>query len=291
MEKRLKIIFNPIAGSGGVKNKIKKAKQYFEKYNYKVDLLETQKKGDASRFARDHNDDIDAIVALGGDGTINEVINGARMSNVPIGIIPGGTSNLLAYELGIPTAVDKACRIIRAGKTFSMDSGYDTTRYFNLMAGIGMDAEVVKVIDSNRKGNISFATYALPILKTVFNYEFPSLSVKVDGRHIADNAAYVFVSNVKSYIGPVRFAYLAKPNDGKFDICIIKGKGKLKIPKYIFGAITGTLRCFSDVIYLRGTDVEVYSDSKVIYQLDGDPGGCLPARFTLAHKAIKFLVP
>lgn len=291
MKKRLKVIFNPVAGSGVAKTRINRVIDNFKNYGSEVDIFETKKKGDALRFARDKNTNISAVIAMGGDGTINEVVNGLQTQNVTLGIIPGGTSNLLAHEMGIPSSVDKACNIINRGKIYRMDLGYDSNRYFCLMAGIGIDAEVVNVLDSCRKGNISFATYLLPIIRTIIKYDYPGIAVTVDGKDVAKDAAYVFVSNVKSYIGPVKFTYLAKSNDGKFDICIIKGKGKYKIPKYVFGAVTRTLRSFADVIYLRGNEVDVFSDSKVLYQLDGDPGGCLPGNFILKHKAVKLLVP
>ncbi len=291
MGKRLKVIFNPIAGRGSIDKKLERIVSHFETYNYKVDLLRTTKKGDAGRFAGECNEGVTAVVAVGGDGTINEVINGLRDQDVPVGIIPGGTSNLLAGELGISSSVEKACDIICNGKTYTMDLGFDKERHFSLMAGIGIDAEVVREIDSVRSGNISKLSYVIPIIKTIFSYKYPSISVEVDGKHIVSDAAYVFVSNVKSYIGPVKFTYLAESNDGKFDICIIKGKGRYKIIKYIFGAITRTLLNFSDVIFLRGNEVGVSSDSEVLYQLDGDPGRALPARFILKPEAVKFFVP
>lgn len=291
MKKRLKFILNPVSGHGILNGRFETLAKYFNNQNYHIDLFKTKGKGDAKNFAENTGCETSAVVAIGGDGTINEVINGLYGKNVPLGIIPCGTNNLLAKELGIPHNIKKACHIISTGKTKHIDLGYDFKRYFFLMAGIGIDAEVVNHVDSCRKGNITLATYAVPIAKTIASYKLPKILVEVDGKLVTKNATFLFVSNVKGYYGPVRFTYLAKVNDGKFDICIMKAKKKLDILKYIFGATTRTLRNFSDIIYLRGKDVKISSKSNVFYQLDGDPGGNLPARFRIIPKAIRILIP
>ena len=291
MKKKLKIIFNPISGSGLDSEKLKHIKQYFRDHNYILRWSTTKKKGDATLFAKEIDDSFFAVIVIGGDGTINEVVNGLQGRQIPIGIIPQGTGNLLAKELEISQSIEKACSVIKKSKTISMDLGYDTKRYFFLMAGIGMDAEIVYAINAARKGNISMSTYIMPIIKTIINYRLPRVTVMVDGNIVEKDASFVFVSNVKGYFGPVRFAYLAKTNDGQFDICILKGRKKLHILKYIIGAATGTLRLFSDVVYLRGRSIIVDGNPSIQYQLDGDPGGNLPARFEIIPAPVRFFVP
>ncbi|MGR3317732.1 MAG: diacylglycerol/lipid kinase family protein [Candidatus Anammoxibacter sp.] len=291
MKKRLKVIFNPVSGLGLSEKRLEMLIWDFRNHNYDVELLKTCGKGDAGRFAAGTDDTTSVIVVIGGDGTINEVVNGLQGTHIPIGIIPRGTANVLAKELGISRNIKKACRVICKGKTICMDLGYDFKKYFFLMAGIGIDAEVVNYLDSARKGNITSASYGIPIVKAVSRYSFPDMTIEVDGKLISQKATCIFVSNVKGYIGPAKFTYLAKVNDGQFDICIIKAKRRCDLPKYIFGAVTRTLHNFSDVIYLRGKDVKITSESDALYQLDGDPGGSLPARFRLMPNAVKFLAP
>lgn len=291
MKKRLKIIFNPVSGRGLSDKALQKIIQYFENYDYLLDLLKTAKRGDAFQGANDIDDNLSAIVAIGGDGTINEIVNGLHDKNIPIGIIPIGTGNRLAKELGIPRVLAKACHVIHKAKVFSMDIGYNCRRRFFLMAGIGIDAEVIRLMDTIRHGNITIVDYSRPIIRTIIDYAFPKISVIVDGRMIEEDARFVFIGNGQGYFGPIRFTYLARVNDGNFDICIMKGRHRFHIPKYIIGAFTRTLRSFSDVIYLRGKDVIVTSDSKVSYQLDGDAGGLLPASFHLIPNAVRFLIP
>ena len=291
MKKKLKIIFNPISGSRLAGKRIKHIRQYFENHNYLVNWSVTRQKGNATIFAKEIDDSFYAAVVIGGDGTINEVVNGLQGRQIPIGIIPQGTGNLLAKELGIPISIEKACAVIKRARTISMDLGHDTKRYFFLMAGIGIDAEIVYAIDAARKGNISLLTYIIPIIRTIINYHLPRITISINGTVVEKEASFVFVSNVKGYFGPVRFAYLAKTNDGQFDVCIMKGRKKLHILKYVIGAATGTLRMFSDVLYLRGKDVTVTGYTSDRYQLDGDPGGTLPASFKAIPDAVRFFVP
>ncbi len=291
MKKKLKIIFNPISGSKLDSKRVEHIKQYFINYNYLVNWSVTTQKGDATLFAKETDNSFYAVVVIGGDGTINEVVNGLQGRQIPIGIIPQGTGNLLAKELHIPLSIEKACAIIRRSVTISMDLGNDTKRYFFLMAGVGIDADVVYAINAVRKGNITLFTYIMPIIGTIIRYRFPKLRVTIDGEVVENDASVVFVSNVKGYFGPIRFAYLAKTNDGLFDICIMKGRKKLHILKYIIGAATGGLRLFSDVTYLRGKDITVEGYSLTRYQLDGDPGGNLPGSYRIIPDAVRFFVP
>ncbi len=290
-KRKLMIIFNPVSGRGISENTLAGIIKFLQNANYKVELLKTTKKGDAASYAGNADSSISAVISTGGDGTINEIVNGLQLKKIPIGLIPGGTGNVLARELGIPLNPLKACKVISKNKMFTMDLGYNFEKYFTLMAGIGIDAEVVRTLSSNRKGNISFAHYGLPIAKTILNYSFKEMKVEVDGKVVANDATNVFIANVKGYFGPVKFGYLAKVNDGKFDVCIIKAKSKLALPKYILGAVTRTLRSFSDVKYLRANEVKVTSNNNIHYQIDGDNGGVLPARFRIEPNAVRFLVP
>lgn len=292
MKKRIRIIFNPVSGIGFSDTKLQTLAQRFEHYGYDVEVLQTRTRGDARRFACDSDNAIYAITAVGGDGTINEVLNGLGQKMIPVGIVPRGTSNVLAKELGIPLDFKKACDVICRGKLMAMDLGRTSNnKAFALMAGVGIDADAVNYLDLNRRGNITVASYCVPVIKAVSRYRFPRMTVEVDGKVISREATVTFIGNVKGYYGPVRFTYLAKVDDGRFDICIIRAKSRIGIPKYIFGAVTRTLRSFADVIYVRGKEVKITSESDVLYQMDGDPGGRLPATFHTTPGAVKIFVP
>ena len=287
---RLKLILNPIAGGGyGVKI-LPEVLRCLEQRGLEVEVFRTQKKGDAKELAR-NSLDYKAIATMGGDGTFNEVINGALGNDVPLGLIPLGTANVLARELRIPLDPIQAARVIARGNTRRIDLGRADSRHFFLMAGIGFDAEVVKLLEANRKGNISMATYAIPILKALWNYKFPAVDVEVDGKLVARGAGFVFVSNTRRYTGPFVIANRAKVDDGLLDVLIFPGRNHLKLLKYAAGILLWIADRIKEVKYLQGKEIKVSSTDEVSYQLDGDLGGPLPARFQVVPKALNIIVP
>ncbi len=287
---RLKLILNPIAGGGCGLKILPGVVRCLEKWGFEVEVFRTQKRGDA-REAASNSLNYRAIVTMGGDGTFNEVINGAMGRGIPLGLIAIGTANVLARELRIPFDPVQACRIIARGNTRKIDLGRADSRYFFLMAGIGFDAEVVKIMESTRKGNISMISYALPILKGLWNYKFPALDVEVDGEQVARGAGFVFVSNTRRYTGPLVITNRARVDDGLLDVFIFPGRNYLKFLKYAAGALFWIADRIKEVKYLQGKDIRVSSSDEVSYQLDGDMGGLLPARFQVVPGALDIIVP
>ncbi len=295
MPKKLKLILNPIAGGGYALKILPRVVGILERRGYKVDVFKTSRRGDAQQAAADPPDECSVVVAMGGDGTVNEVVNGVLSSgrDVPVGIIPLGTANVLARELRVPLDYEQACYVIARGCTRRIDVGRDEHRYFVLMAGVGFDAEVVKIIESNRKGSISMLTYAIPILKAFWRYDFPEFSVEVDGRPMGEGAGSVFISNTRRYTGPLIITNRARVDDGELDVFIFRAGGRLKLLKYAVGVLFWMADRFYDVAYIRGKEVKVSSlngDKEVAYQIDGDLGGKLPQRFSVVPSALSVLV-
>ncbi|MFQ5863449.1 MAG: diacylglycerol/lipid kinase family protein [Candidatus Brocadiales bacterium] len=296
MPKRLKLILNPIAGGGYALKILPTVVSILERRGYGVDVFKTSRRGDAEQVAAELPDEHSIIVAMGGDGTINEVAHGVLSSgrDVPLGIIPLGTANVLARELKVPLDYEQACHVIARGNMRRIDVGRDSRhRYFVLMAGVGFDAEVVRIIESNRKGSISMLTYAVPILKAFWHYDFPKFSVEVDGRPVGEGTGSVFISNTRRYTGPLIITNQARVDDGELDVFIFRERGKLKLLKYAVGALFWMADRFYDVTYVRGKEVRVSSldNKEVAYQIDGDLGGTLPQKFSVVPLALSVLVP
>ena len=296
MPKRLKLILNPIAGGGYALKILPRVVDILERRGCVVDVFKTSRRGNAEWAAANPPDGCSAIAAMGGDGTINEVAHGILESgrDIPLGIIPVGTANVLARELGVPLDYEQACHVIARGNTRRIDVGRDEQRYFVLMAGVGFDAEVVRIIESNRKGSISILTYAMPILKAFWQYDFPRFSVEVDGRPLGEGAGSVFISNSRRYTGPLVITNRARVDDGELDVFIFRESGKLKLLKYSVGTLFWVADRFCDVTYVRGKEVRVSpvnSSRDVAYQIDGDSGGKLPQTFSVVPSALSVLVP
>ncbi len=291
MQKQLLIISNPVAGKGISKELIHRTLRFFEARDYQVEFCETKGQGYAREAVKHLKYNNYKIVIMGGDGTINEVLNGLRNWEIKLGIIPTGTANVLAKELKIPFDVMNACEVITQENELRLDLGKNEKGYFILLAGVGLDAMIVKDLSTRRSGNISYISYTVPIIRNLLKYKYPKLSVKVDGKLIENNAGLVFVGNTKSYGGPIEVTSYAKANDGTFDVCIINVKRRLSILRFIWKAFMRTLPESKDVMYTRGKIVSVTSDSRVPYQMDGDFAGYIPAVFEIIPKAIPVLVP
>ena len=256
-----------------------------------VDFYETKDQGDARKAVQRLNNDCHIIVIMGGDGTINEVLNGLRNWKTRLGIIPIGTANVLAKELKIPFDVMSACEVITQENELKLDLGKNEKGYFVLIAGVGLDATIVKDLSIRRNGNISYASYTIPIIKNLLGYKYPKLSVKVDGKLIENNAGLVFVGNTKSYGGPIEVTSYAKANDGTFDVCIVKIKSRLSILILMWNALMRTLPESKDVKYIKGKIVSITSDLRVPYQMDGDFAGYVPTIFEIIPNVAPILVP
>ncbi len=289
--KKLLIILNPIAGKGISKKLLHTILGFFKDRDYVVDFCETKRRGDARKAVQCLTDDDYKIIIMGGDGTFNEVINGLRNWKIRIGIIPTGTANVLAKELKIPFDIINACEVITQENELKLDLGKNEKGYFALLGGVGLDAMVVKDLNLRRVGNISYFSYAIPIIKNLLNYKYPKVSVEVDGKLIEDNAGLVFVGNTRSYAGPIEVTSYAKVNDGAFDVCIVKMKNRLSILKYIWRAFIRTLPESKDVMYTTGKIVSVTSDLNVPYQIDGEFAGYVPTMFEIIPKAVPVIVP
>ncbi|MFQ5963270.1 MAG: diacylglycerol/lipid kinase family protein [Candidatus Scalinduaceae bacterium] len=291
MQKKLLIILNPIAGKGISKELVHKTLGFFKDRDYVIDFCETKRRGDARKAVQRLNDDDYKIIIMGGDGTFNEVINGLRNWKIRIGIIPTGTANVLAKELKIPFDIINACEVIAQENELKLDLGRNEKGYFALLGGVGLDAMVVKDLSLRRVGNISYFSYAIPIIKNLLNYKYPKLSVEIDGKLIEKNAGLVFIGNTKSYAGPIEVTSYAKVNDGIFDVCIIKMKRRLSILRHILKAFMRTLPESEDVRYIKGKIVSVTSDLHVPYQIDGEFAGYVPTMFEIIPKAVPVIVP
>jgi diacylglycerol kinase (ATP) len=293
--RRIKLILNPIAGGGRALKILPAVVGILERRGCEVDVFKTSKRGDAQRAGVEAPDKSYAVVAMGGDGTINEVAHGILESgsDAPLGIIPLGTGNVLARELNIPLDPEQASRVIADGKTRRIDVGRDEHKYFVMAAGVGFDAEVVKILESNRKGAISVLNYAVPILKAFWQYDFPRFSVEVDGKSLGEGAGSVSVSNTRRYTGPLGITNRASVDDGELDIFIFRESGKLKLLKYAAGALFWMADRFYDVTYVQGKEVVIspVGNSEVFYQIDGDSGGKLPQKFHVVPSALSVLVP
>jgi len=289
--KKCLMIVNPISGLGFGRRHAPRLETLLRENDYEVQLLWTTAKGVARTAAEEADpDDVSVILSVGGDGTLNEVVNGVGDKGIPVAIFPTGTGNVLAKEYGIPHNVRRVCDMIVRRKIEKLDVGDIGGRRFLLFAGAGFDAAVAMSIYHSRTGRMSMLHYVVPTLKALFSYRFPQMHVTVDGKP-AGQATCVLVSNVHSYGGPFAFLDDADPTDGLFDICLMRGRKRRDLVRYIWGGFRHRIGTFADTQILRGRSIELAAEDEAPIQADGDFIGTVPARIELLPGRLLLIVP
>jgi YegS/Rv2252/BmrU family lipid kinase len=235
------------------------------------------------------------ILVAGGDGTLNEVLEGVANTSVPLGILPAGTANVLATEMGLGHNIERAAAMlpecvahrIAVGRL----DGASKPRYFLSMAGIGFDAHIVYNLSDSLKRLLGKGAYWVGGFSEVVR-RYPEFLVEVDGvRHQA--SSFALVSRVRNYGGDFEIARHASLLDGCFEVVLFRGRTPLPYFKYLSGMITGRLPEMRGVSFLSAQCVRVFDpeDRRTYIQVDGENAGLLPATISLVPDALTLLVP
>lgn len=284
------LITNPFSSRGLSDMDVGRAVELLTAARGRVDVVNTRGPGDAAKAVRDRKRDYIAIVVAGGDGTINEVINGLDGHHIPIGIIPRGTANVLAHELEIPHGIEAAVRVIAEGKELPLDVGLAGKRRFMLMASAGFDAQVVERAHRKRKTGFGYTSYLLPVWRTFLEADFPEIAVEIHQQEY--RCRHAVVANVSTYGGPFRPAPGAIYNDGEFDVVLYMRPGRWNMLRYGKMALCCSDKAAdNDILRLRAKTVTLSSDGRVPLQCDGDPIGSLPCNLRVLGDAVNFIVP
>ncbi len=293
MKSSIVLIFNPVATKASGR-KIARASHFLRSKGYKAEIFFTEQKGHAESLAREAvKESPSLIIAAGGDGTFNEIVNGIAGSEIPMAILPLGTTNVLAKELGLPETVDGAMEVAVRGtpKTVSIGKISITchsslvTRYFLLMAGIGFDGEAVFRINETLKKISGKGAYIFSGFKTLSVFNPDKLILDMDGRTYTGYS--VIISKVAKYGGNFKITPDARLTDPFFYVCLFKGKGRLDILRYVTGIVAGKHLGFRDVEYVRAKNINVEGDAHI--QIDGDYFGRSPARIEVVPDTVRLV--
>ncbi|MBE0595645.1 MAG: NAD(+)/NADH kinase [Desulfuromonadales bacterium] len=270
---RLKLIANPAAGRYG-RAKIARAEGWLRRQGAEVDLTLTGARGDArSAAARARQEGFDRVIAAGGDGTLNEVINGLAPSAIPLAFLPLGTANLFALETGIPFAIEPACAVALHGEPRPVCLGLAGETRFVLMAGIGFDAQVVYGLNLRLKRWTGKLAYLAGALGCLLRGAPQPIEVEAeDGRRFSGYGA--IVANCRAYAGRFTFTPQASLTANSLELCLLQGAGRLGVLRAAARLAAGlppgagALCLPGRRFLLRGAGVPV--------QIDGDFLGRLP---------------
>ncbi|WP_307833614.1 diacylglycerol/lipid kinase family protein [Azospirillum brasilense] len=285
--RRLLVIHNPVAGARRARRLGAVLELLEQRHGAAVTLRATGGRGDAEAMARAVAPGaFDAVIAAGGDGTINEVVNGlgARRGGgpaIPLGIVPLGTANVLAHELALPLDAEGAARVLAEGRPLPVHLGVANGRTFAMMAGAGLDARVVERVDPRLKRLIGKGAYAVETLARIAAGGGGPYRVAVDGGEPVE-AASVIVAKGHFYGGRFVCAPDARLADPWLHVCLFPRSGRGNALRYLWGVTAGRLPRFPDYRVLPARRVVVEGPVGEPVQGDGDVIARLPVEIALA---------
>jgi diacylglycerol kinase (ATP) len=290
---RVLILFNPTAGQGSnMISTLQQAVDIWQNDGWQVELRPTKTAGDATTQARlAAVDDYDVVVAAGGDGTVNEVINGLVGTRTALAVLPIGTVNIWAREMGLSMDIRRAAKTFLQAKLEQVDVGKAGDRYFLLMAGIGFDAAVTAKINSQEKKRLGVFVYMKQALQTSWSFRGIKAHIRIDGKKVRGRILMVVIGNSQLYGGVVKLTANAVVNDGLLDVCVIKGRSMLAAPLRLLSIFTRRYNTDPTVEYYNARRVKIQGKESLPVQVDGDYLGRTPMSFEVLAGGLWVLVP
>ncbi len=279
---KYKLIANPAAGRGRSRETVLRVVELFKKRRVAFDLELTRSAGDAAVIARDALASFDVVVAVGGDGTVNEIVPGMLFSGKPLGIIPAGSGNDFIKSLGIPNSIERAVDLVLAGNTRLIDVGKINDRYFANGVGIGFDAAVNRASYGINHSKQGFLLYFCASMRTLGKYDPVPLRVTVDGGVFKESVFLLTTGNGTTVGGGFKLTPHAKLDDGLLDVTIVKPLSVpvllWHLPKVFLGTIE---RAGKYATLLRTQKMVVEADGPVPVHADGEIYGETMTRFEI----------
>src|SRR6266704_5465095 len=299
------LIHNPNAGSASDARRVKvdEARRILEARGILADLEETTAPGEATEIAkRAGADGRQLVIACGGDGTINEVVNGlAGPQNghrVPLALLPAGTANVLAKELELSWDIPRAAEQLASGSVREIALGLATpleqpekARYFLSVAGAGPDGRITYAVDLELKARLGILAYWWQGAREVFNYKFHHFRVSIEGQ--SREVSLVIVGRTKHYGGPFKITTQADLFEDQFEFVGLTTQSGLKYLSYLPTLWFGDLRKTEGVHFVKADTLlcEPTNEAPIYAQIDGEPLARLPVEFRIVPSALRLLVP
>jgi len=281
---------------GRAQHFIDRATRVLSEAGHHVEAVPTHGPNTAAALARECIErGADLILVGGGDGTMNEVINGMAHSDVPVAILPGGTANVLANELAIGNRLEPAAKLVSACVPQRISLGLlrcadAEPRYFALMAGAGLDAHIVYHISARLKLAIGKVAYWISGFVHGMRL-LPEFTVDVDGRQ--SQSTFALASRVRNYGGDLEIARNITLLDHDFEVVLFAGVNPFRYIKYLTAVLIGKAHGLKGVTVLRADSVSLSSpeDARIYVQVDGEYAGKLPATVEIVPKCLTLLLP
>lgn len=296
--KRVKIIANPNSGRGAALGKILELIELMSEDRYEIELLFTHEEGDGTRFAYDYSGE-DFIICSGGDGTVNEVVNGMYLSgrDIPLGILQSGTVNDFANAQGLPTSPNTFYKMIKNYKTKTIDLGLAGERAFINVAAGGMLTEIAYTVSAEKKATLGDMAYYLEgarvlLEEKIFKYK-KSLNFYIESEEFTGTieGLLFLITNSTSVGGFKKMAPLADISDGFLDVLIFKEIRISDVPELFASLMGGRHVDHNKVMYLKTKNIKISSDENLTIDVDGEKASTLPMTFKVLENKLKIIVP
>ncbi len=299
------LIHNPNAGNGGRgrRHMLEEARRIFASGGIQTEIAETTGPGDATEIARRAAaEGRQLVIACGGDGTLNEIVNGLAAQphgrRVPLALLPGGTANILAKELDIPWDIPSAAEKLVRGKVKEIALGLATPleqpekkKFFLSVAGAGPDGMIVYAIDLDLKARVGILAYWWQGAREVFRYKFPHFRIVTGNKSI--DASLAIIGRTQNYGGPFKITTGADLFKDQFEVMALTTQSGLRYLSYLPTLWMGKLREADGVHFWKAETLvcEPLGKNPVYAQVDGEPLARLPVEFRIVPRALKLLVP
>ncbi len=285
------IVANPHAG--GHQTDLEAASAYLRRVVPRVELRWTAARGEAAQIAREAlRAGATTVVAAGGDGTMNEVAQALVGTDVALGVIPIGTVNVWAREMGIPLAPIRAAQALLSGERHVIDVGRVNGRVFVLMVGIGLDGEAAHVIERARVGGLrKLVRYVPLVISLALRYRGTRVAMRLDGRQRTVRPLMIVISNTRLYGGAFTFNPDAEIDDGLLDMCVIEDQNIAQRAVVFVRALARRATTKQRVVYERFEHASIRASRKLYVQIDGEMFGALPVTVEAVPHALVVIVP
>jgi diacylglycerol kinase (ATP) len=321
---KAELIYNPSGGQVVVRHELDSVVSFLHGQGWSVTLRETGAPLEATRLARDAAErGARVVVAAGGDGTISEVANGLVNTDVALGVLPVGTTNSWALQMGIPAlnpmvpgrqitqmiasleeriarplpanyyrkVLLDATRVLLEGHTVAVDMGELSGRYFLMWAGVGFDAAVVRSVSLKDTKRLGSWAYVLPTIEAARRYSDTEVRLDLDGKVMNVSTPLIVVSNIQLYGGKIGIGSKASVNDGRLDVCIFKGGGFFTFVNQAMKVLTHRHLRDPKVEYHQCREIVAESAQSLQVHIDGEAFGTTPVAIRTVPSSLRVVVP
>jgi diacylglycerol kinase (ATP) len=301
------LIYNPTSGRRRHRRfvEVERAAHILKQQGIATELAPTTARSSATKLARQAVDERRGmVIACGGDGTINEIVNGLAMSHVPMALLPAGTANILAKELGVPWDIPRAASLIAHGTIRRIALGIAHPlngnhsedlprggRYFLSVAGAGPDGAIVNNVNEELKKNAGTLAYWAEGMKQLFSYGFPEMRIHSNDRE--RKATLIVAGRTAHYGGPFKITTGASLFEDSFEFVTNSKRSRLNYLACVPALWLGKLREMNGIDSWKSAEIvcEPAAGAPVFAQVDGEPIGPLPISFRIVPDALSIVVP